>query len=113
MILKAPSIFFSVELGHYSRPFISQSLRMIPFALDANLTLLSKYQKAWTLLNPVRASSILSVEQSEDCAVLMKPLDNQSKTTASESRMTLETIISIGVLGWLAVGMVLMGLGIW
>jgi len=27
--------------------------------------------------------------------------------------MTLETIISAGVLGWLALGMVLMGLGIW
>ncbi|ULA63248.1 MAG: hypothetical protein LZF86_100249 [Nitrospira sp.] len=27
--------------------------------------------------------------------------------------MTLETIISLGVLGWMAVGMVLMGLGIW
>jgi hypothetical protein len=31
----------------------------------------------------------------------------------SESRMSLETIISVGVLGWLAMGMVLMGLGIW
>jgi len=28
-------------------------------------------------------------------------------------RMTLETIISLGVFGWMAVGMVLMGLGIW
>jgi len=27
--------------------------------------------------------------------------------------MTLETIISIGVIGWLAIGMLLMGLGIW
>lgn len=43
----------------------------------------------------------------------MKPLDTQAKTTASESGVTLETIISIGVLGWLAMGMVLMGLGIW
>jgi hypothetical protein len=31
----------------------------------------------------------------------------------SEPSMTLETIISVGVLGWLAMGMVLMGLGIW
>lgn len=31
----------------------------------------------------------------------------------SESRMTLETMISAGVFGWLAMGMVLMGLGIW
>jgi hypothetical protein len=43
----------------------------------------------------------------------MKPLDTQAKTAASESGVTLETIISIGVLGWLAMGMVLMGLGIW
>jgi len=27
--------------------------------------------------------------------------------------MSLETIISLGVFGWLAMGMVLMGLGIW
>jgi len=43
----------------------------------------------------------------------MKPLDTQAKTAASESGVTLEAIISIGVLGWLAMGMVLMGLGIW
>jgi len=43
----------------------------------------------------------------------MKPLDPQVKTAASESGVTLEAIISIGVLGWLAMGMVLMGLGIW
>ncbi len=43
----------------------------------------------------------------------MKPLDTQGKVTASESRMTLEMIISLGVLGWLTLGMVLMGLGIW
>jgi hypothetical protein len=43
----------------------------------------------------------------------MKPLDTQAKTAASESGVTLEAIISIGVLGWLTMGMVLMGLGIW
>lgn len=43
----------------------------------------------------------------------MKPLDTQTKTAASESGVTLEAIISIGVLGWLTVGMILMGLGIW
>lgn len=40
-------------------------------------------------------------------------LDSQPNSNSSESRMTLETIISVGVLGWLAMGMVLMGLGIW
>jgi hypothetical protein len=29
------------------------------------------------------------------------------------SGMSLETVISVGVFGWLAIGMVLMGLGIW
>lgn len=43
----------------------------------------------------------------------MKLLDSQSHSNSSESRMTLETIISVGVVGWLAMGMVLMGLGIW
>ena len=43
----------------------------------------------------------------------MKTPDSQSNSNSSKSRMTLETIISVGVLGWLAMGMVLMGLGIW
>jgi hypothetical protein len=40
-------------------------------------------------------------------------LASVSTHNIGEFRMTLETIISIGVLGWLAIGMVLMGLGIW
>jgi hypothetical protein len=43
----------------------------------------------------------------------MKPRDTQQETKAAESRISLETIISVGVLGWLALGMILMGLGIW
>ncbi len=45
----------------------------------------------------------------------MKPGDSESKPGPSQpdSRITLETIISVGVVGWLAIGMVLMGLGIW
>ncbi len=43
----------------------------------------------------------------------MKPLHPQTNSNSLESGMTLETIISVGVLGWLAMGMVLMGLGIW
>jgi hypothetical protein len=43
----------------------------------------------------------------------MKSSNSHASPTSSESRMTLETIISIGVLGWLTLGMVLMGLGIW
>jgi hypothetical protein len=43
----------------------------------------------------------------------MKPHDPKPIPSSSEPGMTLETIISVGVLGWLAIGMVLMGLGIW
>ncbi|NJL17076.1 MAG: hypothetical protein HC938_07665 [Nitrospira sp.] len=45
----------------------------------------------------------------------MKPADSDSKPnpSPSDSRITLEAIISVGVLGWLTIGMVLMGLGIW
>jgi len=43
----------------------------------------------------------------------MKPVDSEPNSNSSESPLTLETIISVGVLGWLAMGMVLMGLGIW
>lgn len=43
----------------------------------------------------------------------MKPLHTETNSTSGESRMTLEAIISVGVFGWLAMGMVLMGLGIW
>lgn len=45
----------------------------------------------------------------------MKPADSDSKPNSnrSDSRITLEAIISVGVFGWLAIGMVLMGLGIW
>lgn len=45
----------------------------------------------------------------------MKPGDADSKPGSSqpESRITLEAIISVGVVGWLAMGIVLMGLGIW
>jgi hypothetical protein len=45
----------------------------------------------------------------------MKPSDSESKRNPnpSDSDITLETIISVGVVGWLAIGMVLMALGIW
>ena len=43
----------------------------------------------------------------------MKTIEQNPYQTKSESGMSLETIISVGVFGWLAMGMVLMGLGIW
>jgi hypothetical protein len=45
----------------------------------------------------------------------MKSADSEAKSNPkpSDSGITLETIISAGVIGWLAIGMVLMGLGIW
>ncbi len=38
---------------------------------------------------------------------------NDEHISQKESGMSLETMISVGVFGWLAIGMVLMGLGIW
>jgi hypothetical protein len=43
----------------------------------------------------------------------MKSANSPTPPDSPESRMTLESIISIGIVGWLAIGMVLMGLGIW
>jgi hypothetical protein len=40
------------------------------------------------------------------------PADH-NHSSEQETPMSLETIISVGVFGWLAVGMVLMALGIW
>jgi len=45
----------------------------------------------------------------------MKSADSDStpNPNPSDSRITLETIISVGVVGWLVIGIVLMGLGVW
>lgn len=43
----------------------------------------------------------------------MKHPDLKTEFEQGEQGMSLETIISVGVFGWLAIGMVLMGLGIW
>lgn len=37
----------------------------------------------------------------------------KSDRNPADSGITLETIISVGVVGWLAIGMILMALGIW
>ena len=38
---------------------------------------------------------------------------HQESSNQAGLNMTLETIISVGVFGWMAMGMLLMGLGIW
>lgn len=45
----------------------------------------------------------------------MKSADSDPKPNPnpSDPGITLEVIITVGVVGWLAIGMVLMGLGIW
>ncbi|MDI3466432.1 MAG: hypothetical protein OJF50_005253 [Nitrospira sp.] len=45
----------------------------------------------------------------------MKSADSESKSNpnSSDTGITLETIISVGVVGWLAIGIILMALGIW
>ena len=47
--------------------------------------------------------------------LVMKSGDPDSKPnpSPSDSGITLEAIITVGVVGWLAIGMVLMALGIW
>ncbi|HTL61201.1 MAG TPA: hypothetical protein VL261_06105 [Nitrospira sp.] len=42
----------------------------------------------------------------------MNSSQNQSEKR-SESTMSLETLIAVGLFGWLALSMTLMGLGIW
>lgn len=59
------------------------------------------------------SSSLVDPGMDNPSRFTMPSLDNQTNPKSSESRMTLETIISVGVLGWLAMGIVLMGLGIW
>ncbi|HKU52732.1 MAG TPA: hypothetical protein VJQ25_09725 [Nitrospira sp.] len=56
-----------------------------------------------------------SVRQRGFSLLVMKSADSESKSNPnpSDSGITLETIISVGVVGWLAIGMVLMALGIW
>lgn len=50
-----------------------------------------------------------------DLRPVMKSADSDSKPNPnpSDSGITLEIIITVGVVGWLAIGMILMGLGIW
>jgi len=47
-------------------------------------------------------------ERSDDMKASQLPPDKQSDSTTS-----LETIIAVGLFGWLALSMTLMGLGIW
>jgi hypothetical protein len=65
------------------------------------------HAKAWALLNISTHSAITQNASAHE--------NNRTEATPnqSEPRMSLETIISVGVFGWLAIGMVLMGLGIW
>jgi hypothetical protein len=43
----------------------------------------------------------------------MKKDQVQTQVQEQDKGISLETIIAVGVLGWLAIGMVMMGLGIW
>jgi hypothetical protein len=38
---------------------------------------------------------------------------NQTMNQKSDSSLSLETIIAIGLFGWLTISMILMGFGIW
>jgi hypothetical protein len=43
----------------------------------------------------------------------MKKENPQSRAEDTQRGMSLETIIAVGVFGWMALGVVMMGLGIW
>jgi hypothetical protein len=43
----------------------------------------------------------------------MKKDQVQAQVQEQDKGISLETMIAVGVFGWLAVGMVMMGLGIW
>jgi len=90
---------------------ILSAIKDLPPDLGRDTTYHFKDEKAWTLLK------ILSpyVQQPEISLLAMKSADSDSKPNPNppDSRVTLETIISVGVVGWLVIGMVLMGLGVW
>jgi hypothetical protein len=44
---------------------------------------------------------------------LQKSLNELRTLSLQGSTMSLETVIAAGVFGWLVIGMVMMGLGIW
>jgi hypothetical protein len=64
---------------------------------------IARAKRAYTLLGHSKKLNASRMNRSE----------SEQNPPSSESSMSLEMIISVGVLGWLAVGMVLMGLGIW
>jgi len=53
-------------------------------------------------------ATLAIAERSDDMKSFQHPPDKQSDSTTS-----LETIIAVGLFGWLALSMTLMGLGIW
>ncbi len=67
---------------------------------------------AWTIL----ASTINQVHQPPTGPRgfrIMKKDIAQSHVEEAPRGMSLETIIAVGVFGWMALGVVMMGLGIW
>lgn len=87
------------------------AIRDPPYTLGNNTTRHFYNGKAWTLLHNLSPY----VQQPEISLLVMKSPDSDSQPnpTPPGSRVTLETIISVGVIGWLVIGMVLMGLGVW
>ncbi|WHZ21899.1 MAG: hypothetical protein OJF47_001011 [Nitrospira sp.] len=43
----------------------------------------------------------------------MKNDNEKSRAEEAQTGISLETIIAVGVFGWMALGVVMMGLGIW
>lgn len=90
---------------------ILRPIQDLPLTFGDDTTYPSNNRKAWTLLKILS----LYVLQSEISFLVMKSADSDSKSNPNppDSRVTLEAIISVGVVGWLVIGIVLMGLGVW
>ena len=63
--------------------------------------------RAWTTVSTT-ANPLGLAEESP-----MKKDQVQAQVQEQDKGISLETMIAVGVFGWLAVGMLMMGLGIW
>jgi hypothetical protein len=114
MILIAAPLYISANSVNSVNLDFTKLEASIPHFFLAEQTIFLSNLKARSLLGIVHAIKTHTFNQHRrSFFTAMKPLNAESKSPASQSRVTLETIISVGVVGWLAIGIVLMGLGIW
>jgi hypothetical protein len=79
------------------------------FARDSFLAAFSRIHEKRSEAQKYLPSDSIVRDRNAPASGLLTPLH----ISTMERLMTVENIISIGLLGWLAAGIVLMGLGIW